>query len=369
MDKIIMYIIGSFFVIGGIDYIFGSHFKLGLKFEEGIKSMGTLAIGMVGIYSLAPVLSRFVQAFISPIASALNIDPSIFSSVIFSVDMGGYQMAIKLAGSREMGLFSGVIIASTLGAVISFTIPVAMSMTSSEDEKYLSSGIMIGVISIPLGCFAAGLWQGISAGKLIWNLVPIVLFSMLLCIGLIKAPELLMRIFSVFGKFITAISIVGLILQGVYTLFGIKVFSNMASFSEAIYIVGRTAIFLGGAYTMLSIVNCVLKKFFERVGNKLGINSSSVTGILGALATNLLIFGTYKEMNSRGKIVCATISVSGAFVFGGELGFISGVAPKMITAFIIAKFTSAVASVFLALAYMKQKKLSENKQRGKLVHA
>jgi len=40
MDKIIAYIIGTFFVIGAVDYILGSPLKLGGKFEEDIRTMG-----------------------------------------------------------------------------------------------------------------------------------------------------------------------------------------------------------------------------------------------------------------------------------------------------------------------------------------
>ncbi len=45
-------------MISGIDYILGNKFKLGEKFEEGIKSMGVLALSMIGIYSLAPIISN-----------------------------------------------------------------------------------------------------------------------------------------------------------------------------------------------------------------------------------------------------------------------------------------------------------------------
>ena len=72
MDKFVLYLIGSFFVIRGIDYITGNHLKLGGKFEEVIKTMGA---------------------------------------------------------------FLGIIIASTLGAAISFAILVALGMFSKEDEK------------------------------------------------------------------------------------------------------------------------------------------------------------------------------------------------------------------------------------------
>lgn len=40
MDKFVLYLIGSFFIIRAIDYITGNHLKLGEKFEEGIKTMG-----------------------------------------------------------------------------------------------------------------------------------------------------------------------------------------------------------------------------------------------------------------------------------------------------------------------------------------
>lgn len=59
MDKFVLLLIGSFFVIGGIDYITGNHLKLGRKFEEGIKTMGALGLGMIGILSLAPILANF----------------------------------------------------------------------------------------------------------------------------------------------------------------------------------------------------------------------------------------------------------------------------------------------------------------------
>lgn len=41
----------------------------------------------------------------------------------------------KLALTKEMGAFSGIIIASSLGATISFSIPVVLGMFFKEDEK------------------------------------------------------------------------------------------------------------------------------------------------------------------------------------------------------------------------------------------
>jgi ethanolamine transporter len=186
MDKFVLYLIGTFFVLGGIDYILGSPLKIGGKFEEGIKTMGALGLGMIGIYSLAPILSNILSVMIVPVSKVLKLDPSIIPSAFLAVDMGGYQIAGELALTKEMGLFSGIIIASTLGATISFSIPVAIGMISKEDEKYFSKGVMIGITSIPFGCLAAGIWNHINIGTLLWNLLPIFIFSILLGIGLLK---------------------------------------------------------------------------------------------------------------------------------------------------------------------------------------
>lgn len=349
MDKFVLYIIGIFFILGGIDYIVGSPFKIGGKFEEGIKTMGALGLGMIGIYSLAPILSNILAAVIVPISKVLGLDPSIIPSAFLAVDMGGFQIAGELASTKEMGLFSGIIIASTLGATISFSIPVAIGMISKEDERYFSKGVMIGITSIPFGCLAAGIWSKINIGTLIWNLLPIFIFSVLLGIGLLKFHNVLMKGFNIFGKLIMALSVLGLLLQGVEAIFQIKVISGLAPLFESTYIVGKIAFVLAGAYPMLEVINRIFKEGIEKIGEKFGINSFSVAGILGNLASNLLIFGIYGKMDPKGKVICTAFAVSGAFVFGGQFGFVSGIAPEMLGAFIISKIIAGIISIIIAL--------------------
>lgn len=358
MDKFILYLIGSFFVIGGIDYILGSPLKLGGKFEEGIKTMGVLCIGMMGIYSLAPILSDFLSTAIIPISRVFHLDPSIFPASFLAMDMGGYQMAAKVALTKEMGQFSGVVIASTLGATISFSIPIAVGMLSKEDEKYFSKGVMVGIISIPIGCLAGGFWQKINFSIMLWNLVPIFVFAIVLIIGLLKAPKILMKAFNVFGKLIIGLSIIGLLLQGIDAIFGVKLVLGLTPLSESTAIIGKIAFILAGAYPMLALINRIFKNSFEKIGEKFGINSVSVAGIIGNLASNLLIFGTYKEMNPKGKVICTAFGVSGAFVFGGQFGFLSGIDPEMLGAFIITKLTAGAISIVLA-AWLYEREAKE----------
>lgn len=361
MDKFILYLIGIFFILGGIDCIIGNPLKLGEKFEEGIKTMGAVGLAMIGIYSLAPVFSKILAIGIIPICNVFKLDPSIIPATFLAVDMGGYQMATELAINPEMGLFSGVIIASTLGATISFTIPVAIGLISKEDEKYFSKGVMIGIIPIPIGCLAAGLWQKINFQILLWNMIPIFILAIILVMGLFVLPNVLMKVFNVFGKTIISLSVMGLLLQGIDVIFGITIISGLAPLSEATLIVGKIAFILGGAYPMLELVNRIFKNTLEKIGENLGINSVSVAGILGNLASNLLIFGTYKEMNPKGKVICTAFGVSGAFVFGGQLAFVSGIAPEMIGGFIISKLTAGVLSILLAV-WLYERELKKTKK-------
>ena len=70
INEIIIYIMVLFMVIGGIDKCIGNKFGYGEKFEEGIMAMGSLAVAMVGIISLAPVLGKLLTPIVGPIYSA-----------------------------------------------------------------------------------------------------------------------------------------------------------------------------------------------------------------------------------------------------------------------------------------------------------
>jgi ethanolamine transporter len=348
MTKVILYIIGTFFFISGIDYIFGNRLKLGEKFEEGIKTMGALGLAMIGIYSLAPVLASKLSYILVPLAGKLNIDPSIFTGCLFAPDMGGYQMAKALEKNSSLGTFSAVVLASTLGTTISFTIPIAMGLLKEEDIPLFSKGVLAGIITIPLGCLTGGLMDGVEYSVLLWNLVPIVVISALVAVGLLLAPKWIMKAFNIIGKGIMILSIVGLLLQGLDSILGIKLVPGLASMNETMSVVGKVAFVMGGAYPMLSAINRIFKKNFEKLGEKIGINAASVGGMIGNLASNLLIFSTYEDMDEKGKVLCAAFGVSGAFVLGGQMGFISGVAPNMLGVFMTSKLVGGIASVFAA---------------------
>ncbi|MEG0774283.1 ethanolamine utilization protein EutH [Clostridium sp.] len=354
ISNLVMYVIGSFFVLGAVDYILGNYFNLGNKFEEGIKTMGPLALGIIGIYSLTPMLLLLLTPVSNLVWTYLRIDPSIIPSTLLAMDMGGYELCKNIAMDSELGSFFGIVIGSSLGATVSFTLPVAFSMTQEQDKNYLSKGIMIGIMSIPVGIVAAGLWQRINIIALLWNMTPIIVFSIILGVGLAKAPDLAIKIFKGLGKLVIGLSGLGLLFQGIHLIYGFEFFGLLVPFEDNMTLVGRVSIILGGAYPMLEVINRGLKVPLNKLGKKVKLDSTAITSMIGNLASNLLVFGNVKDMNEKGKVMCIAFGVSGAFIFGGQLAFVASVEPKLMVAFFITKIVSGIVSLILSNYIMEK---------------
>src|SRR5690554_5559701 len=102
MSNIVLFIMVLFSIIGGIDRLLDNRNGLGERFEEGFKSMGSLALTMIGIISLSPVISQLVTPILFPLSKLTGADPSVFISSILATDMGGYSTSIEIAKSQEM---------------------------------------------------------------------------------------------------------------------------------------------------------------------------------------------------------------------------------------------------------------------------
>ena len=88
--------------------------------------------------------------------------------------------SVEVANSIKVGEFNGLILSSMLGATISFTIPVALKLINTESQKYFSKGILSGIITVPLGMAIAGIMMEVPLIDLISNLMPVVLFSIII---------------------------------------------------------------------------------------------------------------------------------------------------------------------------------------------
>ncbi|HIT90781.1 MAG TPA: ethanolamine utilization protein EutH [Candidatus Merdenecus merdavium] len=349
INEIIIYIMVIFAVIGALDRMFGNRIGIGEKFEEGIMAIGALAISMVGIIALAPVLANLLKPVIVPIFRLLGADPAMFAGSILANDMGGAPLAQALAIDPDAGLFGGLIVGAMLGPTIVFTIPVALGIIEESDRKYLATGVLAGVITIPIGAFIGGLVAGFPVGMVLRNLIPIMIIALLIALGLWKAEHAMVKGFTYFGKFVVALSTLGLILGIVEQLTGFVVVPGMAPIGDGFTIVADIAIVLAGAFPLIFFITKVFKKPLLKLGKVLGMNDYGAAGLVASLANSIPMFGMMKDMDERGKILNTAFAVSAAFVFGDHLGFTAGFHQEMIFPMIIGKLVGGVAALFVAM--------------------
>ena len=349
INEIIVYIMVIFMVLGALDKIIGNKFGLGEQFDEGFMAMGSLAIAMIGVISLAPVLATILSPVVTPVYTMLGADPAMFATTLLANDMGGYPLAMEMALTEEAGLLAGLILGAMMGPTIVFSIPVALGIIRKEDHKFLATGILAGMITIPIGVFFGGLAAGFDVVMILSNLVPIIIVSLLIAIGLWKIPNQMIKGFTVFGKGVTIVITIGTSAIIVETLTGIVIIPGMAPISDGIAVIGAIAIMLAGAFPMVYVITKVFNKPLLKMGRLLGMNDVAAAGLVATLANNIPMFGLMKDMDDRGKILNVAFAVSAAFVFGDHLGFTAGVAREMIFPMVVGKLVGGITAVMVAM--------------------
>ena len=59
--------------------------------------------------------------------------------------------------------------------------------------------MLCGFVTIPVGCFVAGLVAGLPIGALLLNLLPLILLSGLIVCGLLLLPKVIVKVFVALG--------------------------------------------------------------------------------------------------------------------------------------------------------------------------
>ena len=358
-SDILFIVFAAFAVLGGLDYVFSSRFGLGKAFERGIVTMGPLALAMTGMIVLAPVLADVLAPVILPVFNWMGVDPAMFAGSLLACDMGGAPLADKLTTDPQGAVLGGIVCASLLGATITFTIPVAMGILKEADRPFAAKGILCGIITVPLGILAGGLVAGISITKVLWNLLPTLVPALLIALGLWKFERIIIRLFTYFGKLMTALATLGLLVALVQKFTPWTIIPGLAPVGEAFQIVGEIALLLAGAFPLMHLVSRALSKPLMALGRKLGVNETSMTGLLTTTVNSIATFDSLEKMDPRGKVLNMAFAVSAAFVFGDHLAFTGGWNPSAIPALIVAKLTAGVTALLLALLMTADRKGKE----------
>lgn len=202
----------------------------------------------------------------------------------------------------------------------------------------------------------SGLLMKVPAKDIFFNIIPVVLISFIIAWGLMKAQDRTVQIFNILGKLILGISTFGLLISILQSAFGIKLIDGLIPIEESAILVLNISIVLSGAYPLLYFVSRKLHKYLHRLSDKYDMDTYSILGLISSLASCLPMLGVYDKMNKKGKILNAAFAVSGAFTFGGQLGYISSVAPEFVNPFIMGKLTAGMSAILLGLVLIKFEK-------------
>ena len=354
VDEILIYLIVLFVILGAIDKAIGGRFGLGEKFDEGIKMVATLSFSMVGIIVLSPVLANILKPIFASVFEWMGADLAMLAGCLFANDLGGAALARELTTNQDIANFSGLIVSTMLGGTIVFTIPVSLSIVKEEDRRFCALGILVGIITVPIGSFVGGVVAGYSIPMLLRNLTPVFLFVAMIALGLWKFEKALMKIFICFGKFMELVILFGLTVGIVEALTGFTILPGANPVSEGFRIVCEIVIFLAGAYPLMLVVTKLCQKPLLALGKRMGINEVSAAGLATNLINSVPMFSTVKDMDKRGKVINMAFSVSASFVFGDHLAFTAGMDSSVVFPLIVGKLVGGITAIVVAILVAKK---------------
>lgn len=344
-----------FAIIGFADKTFSLKAGLAESFDRGLATMATMVIPIVGVSCVGVGLIQQNEEAVLNAASVFPFDPSLLVGAILAPDLGGYFIAQQLTTDKAMLVLNGVILGSLLGQTITFQLPVFLAGIERQDHKPVLRGFITGFTVIPVGMIAAGLMLRSDIRVFLLNFVPILVLCIIIAVGIIKFPDKIIKILSVFAR---AVQIIINILFFV-TVLGIFIpslaYVGDETVHEAFIIVFKSSAIICGSLVFSELILKLFRKHIQKMAAKLGVNEVSVVAMLLNCATSLAILPLVSRMDEKGKMLNAAFSVSGTYVLGGQLGFVSSVSDgATVTVFVITKVLCGVLSIIIMdIAYRR----------------
>lgn len=343
----------TFGILAGVlDMVLKNQWKLGDKFQQGFNMMGSMMMSMVGILMIAPATAAFLKNIGTPFFHALNMDPSVLS-ILFSCDMGGFALSQSLAEDPAVGLMLGMITAGMFGGALTFTIPLGFGILGREVIPNFSRGALFGLGCIPIGNLIGGLILGIPFITIVWNSLPVIILSLLIIIGMIKLPDKMVKLMEGLAFLIKLLGLAGIVLGCLDYLLNITIFPDMEPLMDAMLLVCQMTITMIGMLPVMELVSRLLKTPLTWIGNCIGLDVISISGLLFTLVSCAPVFPMMKRMNTKGQIINGTWAILVAAVFGSQLGLAMSACPEVLPALFAGKFAAGITGIIAVLLFLK----------------
>lgn len=348
MQQPMMIVMALGAVLGGMDRLLGNRFGLGERFEEGFRLLGPIALSMAGILCLEPMLSQGLSLTAAAALRACGLDASILAGLL-AIDMGGFPMAQALATDPMIGRYVGVVVTAIFGCTVSFTIPIGMGMLDAPEKRCFARGMLFGLAAMPGSLVIGALACGLPLGRTLWILSPVLAVSAALLVGIWRWTEATLRGFQAFATGLQGLMTIGLTLGAVQSMTGWVILPGLAPLEEAMAVVSSIGIVLLGSLPLGELLQRMLKQPLAALGRRLGLDHTSMTGLLLTPMSVLPMLTMMKQMNQRGKIVNAAAAVCSTSALAAQLGFTASQAPDMLGALLASKLLGGMLGAGVAL--------------------
>ena len=199
----------------------------------------------------------------------------------------------------------------------------------------------------------------LSYGKILINLLPLLIFVVLIAAGLKFVPGLMIKGFMIFGrtmdegiKLVLVFSIVEVFTGLFSSIFGAWGFDPIMADKEdqfrALETAGYIGIMLAGAFPMVYLLRKYASAPLEVVGRKIGLSSTGSAGLLATIANILAMFQLVRFMRPKDKVINISFGVCAAFLLGDHLSFTANFQPTMILPILIGKISAGAIAIGLA---------------------
>lgn len=350
MNTIVIGVMAFFMTLGALDRaLFDSRFGYGKEFEKGLNTMGPLTLVMVGTMCAAPALGGFLGPLLGPFFESIGSDPAMVAGVFLGPDNGGFPLAKSLARSPEAAALSGIGLASTLGSILTFALPISLSVCSKASQPYVARGIVASLIASPLSMAGVGLATGCPPLEILRLGAPVFAAAVLLAAMLTFRRDLTVRLCLRFAKGLIAVFIFLLAYAALDHYFSLGFVPGMAPIEPQFAVIGEIGIMLAGAFPLVLFIQKHFTRALHAVAQVLRIDDTAVLGMFVSCANPLPMYSMLDRMSNSGKVVCSAFSGPVLCLVGDHLGFFSAAYPEGITPLLAGKLLTAFAALALAL--------------------
>ena len=337
-----------FAAVGFLDKALGGRWGLSDQFDRGLHTMGAMAIPIISVCSVG---TEFVQRHADTVGAwsqTLFFDPSMIIGAILAPDMGGFFICREITSDPQLLVLSGVVLGTLLGQAITFQLPVFMASVDKADHPGIFRGFIVGMIMVPAGFLASELMIRMPAGMFLRQFLPVFVLCLIIAAGLHWLPRGTAKVFAVFARIVNwlfylmfAVCVIGCFLPQLS-------YASLQSVEEAAVIIFKNAIVIAGALVMSELILKFFRRGIQRIAARIGINEVSAVSMLLTCATSLAVLPLYPRMDPKGKQMVAAFSLSGSFLIGGSLAFVSNVSDGFTVAvFIVSKLVCGILSALV----------------------